>query len=258
MNTRKTYTVKKLAELSGTSARALRFYDSIGLLKPAYYGENGYRYYEQEQLLVLQQILFYRELGFDLARIQELVGDPAFDKVRALRSHRVQLEKDAAHTSELILTIDKTIAHLAKEKPMRDKELYRGFDRKKQAEYEREIIEAGGDPARQRVQESKRRTRGWKQEQFDAVGREYDGLHKEFTVFLEKGVSADDRRVQELTGRHFCVVNRFWTPDRESYTGLGRMYCDHPDFRKLYDGYHRGLAHYLAAAMQVYATDKLK
>ena len=60
------YTVNKLAKLSGVSVRALHFYDEIGLLKPAFYGENNYRYYEEEQLLLLQQILFFREMGFSL------------------------------------------------------------------------------------------------------------------------------------------------------------------------------------------------
>ncbi|KTC84755.1 mercury resistance transcriptional regulator SkgA [Legionella drozanskii LLAP-1] len=58
------YTVKKLAKLSGVSSRTLRFYDEIGLLKPGYYGENNYRYYEEEQLLMLQQILFSVNLVF--------------------------------------------------------------------------------------------------------------------------------------------------------------------------------------------------
>jgi DNA-binding transcriptional MerR regulator len=67
------YTVKKLAKISGISIRTLRFYDEIGLLKPAYYGENNYRYYEEEQVLILQQILFYRELGFPLKDIHRII-----------------------------------------------------------------------------------------------------------------------------------------------------------------------------------------
>jgi DNA-binding transcriptional MerR regulator len=66
------YTVNKLAKLSGVSVRTLHFYDEVGLLKPAYYGDNHYRYYEEEQLLILQQILFYRELGLSLNEIQAL------------------------------------------------------------------------------------------------------------------------------------------------------------------------------------------
>jgi DNA-binding transcriptional MerR regulator len=66
------YTVNKLAKLSGVSVRTLHFYDEIGLLEPAYYGDNNYRYYEEEQLLMLQQILFFRELGFPLIDIQRI------------------------------------------------------------------------------------------------------------------------------------------------------------------------------------------
>jgi DNA-binding transcriptional MerR regulator len=60
------YTVKQVAALSGVSVRALHFYDETGLLKPVSTGANGYRYYEEPQLLTLQQVLFYRELGFEL------------------------------------------------------------------------------------------------------------------------------------------------------------------------------------------------
>ena len=82
------YTVKKLAKLSGVSIRTLRFYDDIGLLKPAYYGDNKYRYYEEKQLLMLQQILFFRELGFSLVDIQRIIDSSDFDKTASLNSHR--------------------------------------------------------------------------------------------------------------------------------------------------------------------------
>src|SRR3974390_1788212 len=98
-NGQKTYTVKQVAKLSGVSVRTLRFYDEIGLLKPAFVGDNGYLYYEKEQLLALQQILFYRELGFELAMIQNIVSSPKFDKAAALRSHREQLVKETERTS---------------------------------------------------------------------------------------------------------------------------------------------------------------
>ncbi|HEV8052077.1 MAG TPA: MerR family transcriptional regulator, partial [Parachlamydiaceae bacterium] len=82
------YTVTKLAKISGVSIRTLHWYDHIDLLKPAYYGANGYRYYEEEQLLILQQILFFRELGFELKQIQKLLARGDFDKIVALSSHR--------------------------------------------------------------------------------------------------------------------------------------------------------------------------
>lgn len=82
------YTVKKLAKISGVSVRTLHWYDEVGLLKPAYHGSNGYRYYEEEQLLILQQILFFRELGFELKQIRKVLGRTDFDKMVALSSHR--------------------------------------------------------------------------------------------------------------------------------------------------------------------------
>src|SRR5437868_4346119 len=106
------HTVKQVAALSGVSVRALHFYDETGLLKPAFYGSNGYRFYEEPQLLMLQQILFYRELGFELKRIKQMLGRAKFEKVAALKSHRKVLEKDVVRMRTLIDTIDKTIDHL--------------------------------------------------------------------------------------------------------------------------------------------------
>src|SRR5947209_7402929 len=81
------YTVKQVAAMSGVSVRALHFYDETGLLAPAYVGANGYRFYEEPQLLTLQQILFYRELGFELKQIKRILGRADFEQVAALRSH---------------------------------------------------------------------------------------------------------------------------------------------------------------------------
>lgn len=128
--TKMSYTVKKLAKLSGISIRTLRFYDTIGLLKPAYYGENNYRYYEEEQILLLQQILFYRELGFPLNDIQKIISNDDFNKIEALISHKQVLTQSLDRTKKLIKTIDQTIAHLRGEITMRDEELFIGFAHK--------------------------------------------------------------------------------------------------------------------------------
>src|SRR3954468_9343376 len=86
------YTVKQVAAMSGVSVRSLHFYDETGLLKPAYVGTNGYRFYEEPQLLTLQQILFYRELGLELKHIKQVLGRGEFETVAALQSHRQVLE----------------------------------------------------------------------------------------------------------------------------------------------------------------------
>src|ERR1700742_2346444 len=103
------YTVKQVAEMSGVSVRTLHFYDETGLLNPAWHGANGYRFYEEPQLLTLQQILFYRELGFELKQIKEILEQPDFEKIAALESHRQTLQQTLARTHLLIQTIDKTL-----------------------------------------------------------------------------------------------------------------------------------------------------
>ena len=121
------YTVKQLAAMSGVSVRTLHFYDETGLLKPAYHGSNGYRFYEELQLLMLQQILFYRELGFELKEIKRILGRADFEKVDALQSHREVLRERLDRTRTLMDTIDKTIMHLKGAKKMASEEMFAGF-----------------------------------------------------------------------------------------------------------------------------------
>src|SRR6478672_8035817 len=116
------YTVKQVAAMSGVSVRTLHFYDETGLLKPAYHGANGYRFYEEPQLLTLQQILFYRELGFELKQVKRILRGPEFEKVTALELHRKVLRKNLTRTRKLIATIDKTLEHLKGKKKMKTEE----------------------------------------------------------------------------------------------------------------------------------------
>jgi DNA-binding transcriptional MerR regulator/quercetin dioxygenase-like cupin family protein len=113
--------------MSSVSVRTLHFYDETGLLKPAYHKDNGYRFYEEPQLLALQQILFYRELGFELKQIRQIMDRNDFENRKALQSHRDILQKNLARTRTLIETIDKTINHLKGRKKMKSKEMFVGF-----------------------------------------------------------------------------------------------------------------------------------
>jgi DNA-binding transcriptional MerR regulator len=121
------YTVRRVSVLSGVSIRTLHFYDEVGLLKPAYVNASGYRYYEEPQLLQLQQILFLRELGLALRQIRSILGRDDFEKATALESHRAVLEEKLIRTRALITTIDKTIDHVRGTKTMSSKEMFAGF-----------------------------------------------------------------------------------------------------------------------------------
>lgn len=85
------YTVKQMANLAGVSVRTLHYYDEIDLFKPTAVGDNGYRYYSDEALFQLQQILLYREMALDLRQIKDIMADEAFDLVSALQQHRQTL-----------------------------------------------------------------------------------------------------------------------------------------------------------------------
>ncbi len=132
--------------MSGVSVRTLHFYDETGLLKPAYVAANGYRFYEEPQLLTLQQILFYRELEFGLKQIKELLGVADFDKVSALESHRKVLQKNVARTRKLIQTIDRTIEHLKGTRKMKSEEMFAGFSVAAGDDRFGEHIKVGGEP----------------------------------------------------------------------------------------------------------------
>lgn len=251
------YTVTKLAKISGISVRTLHWYDEVGLLKPAYYGSNGYRYYEEEQLLTLQQILFFRELGFELKQIKKILGRSDFDKMVALSSHRQVLKKSLERTKKLIKTIDKTIEHLKGNKKMKENELYYGFTKEKQADYEKQIIKRFGEEGKAYIEESKQNVKNWSKADWDDSKEEFDIICKELTNLLENNIEADSKEVQSVIRRHYNWLKQYWTPTRESYTGYGQ-FIEQSELRKAYEEYHSELPRFIVEAIQVFADNELK
>lgn len=247
------YTVNKLAKLSNVSVRTLHYYDKIELLKPSFVGDNDYRYYESPELLRLQQILFYRELGFSLTDIKKLLDAEDFDHNLALKSHRSALEKNVKETQELIKTIDKTIAHIEGRKKLRDEELYYGFDSERQRQYEQYLINKGYT-----TEDKVESSRTWSNKQdWDAIHKESDTIWKTAALLIDKGVAPDSDEAQAIMGELHRWIGRFWTPDRERFMGLTELYNSHPDFRKFYESYHENMLPFLTEAMRIYAEREL-
>jgi DNA-binding transcriptional MerR regulator len=254
------YTVKELSQLSGVSVRTLHFYDKIGLLKPARVGENQYRYYEEEQLLALQQILFFRELGFELRKIRSIVKRPGFDRVDALRDHREVLLKERSRMNKLIRTIDQTIDKLnggRRMKKMKDQDLYQGFAPEKQAEYEEYVKNRWGADA---LLESQKRVKKFTKADWAKNGKEWDAICRDLAAQLAKAVPADSSSVQTIIRRHHAWLKKFWTPNRASYAGLGEGYTgfEWKSAFSTYDAEHPRLACFMAEAMRVYAERELR
>ena len=173
--------------MAGITPRTLHHYDDIGLLKPSHIGDNGYRYYEEEALLKLQQILFYRELDFPLDDIKKIMGRRDFDVLGALQSHTDALQKQAVRLDRLLVTVDNTIQHIKGEKIMSQKGLFEGFSEEEQEKYALEA-EQLYDP--ETVRESNRKWKSYSAAKKEAIMAEGNQIYQDMVTAMPQGVSS--------------------------------------------------------------------
>lgn len=249
-------TVKQLAKVSGVSVRTLHHYHAIGLLVPAEVGSNGYRWYGRAELLRLQQILFFRELGFELATIAAILDDPAFDMKAALLEHRRRFEDRLGQLHRLLRTIDRTVATLDEETEMKDHALFEGFDAEKQAAYEAEVEARFGDRAARTIEHSRRTMSSWSADEKAGFLEELREVEAGLVAAMDDDAPLESPRVRDLLARHRAWIARSWPrpPDAAAYAGLADFYTGHPDFVARYEALRPGFAAWLAAAMRAYAT----
>jgi MerR family transcriptional regulator, thiopeptide resistance regulator len=251
------YTVKQLARMSGVSVRTLHFYDEVGLLKPAFHGANRYRFYEEAQVLTLQQILFYRKLGFELKQIKKILSRRDFDKIDALESHRKVLRRNLAETRKLIETIDKTIEHLKGTKIMKTKEMFAGFDAEQQAKHEQYLIERYGDSMKDGIARSKERVQNWTKKDWEKSSEAFAGICQELVALMRRELPAESPETQKVIRRHFDWLKQFWTPNSESYAGHSCLIVD-SELRKAYEAFDPALPEFAAGAIREFAEKQLR
>ena len=247
------YTVKQLADLAGISPRTLHYYDEIELLKPSSYGDNRYRYYDDEAMLRLQQILFYREMGLSLQQIQEVLDQPDFDVLNALQAHKVALSNQVERLSRLINTVDKTINYLNGGIEMSRKEIFAGFSEEQQEQYAEQAIQRW-DP--QRVDESMKLWKSYSPVKQKAIIAEGGEIYNEIFENMEKGLAADNSEVQAGVAKWHQHLRYFYEPTIEILRGLGQMYVDSPDFRATFEKFSPEFPEFLCEAIQVYCERK--
>ena len=247
------YTVHRLSRLAGVSARTLRYYDQIGLLRPARISSSGYRIYGPAEIDLLQQILFFRELGFPLAEIQEAVTVPDFDQAKALREHREKLLEKRAQLDALIVNVDKSIAHKEGRIAMSDKDKFLGFKQKlveeNENKYGKEARAKYGDES---VNKSKQKVLNMTQEEYDAVTK----LNAELMETLAAAYKTGDPRgvlAQKAADLHRQWLSYYWPAyNKEAHAGLAQMYVDDERFTAYYDKEQQGLAAFLRDAIHIY------
>lgn len=248
----------KIGTAFGVSTRTLRYYDQIGLLCPTRITTNGYRIYGQKEVDLLQQILFYRELGVELKEIGDILHNPAFDKEKALENHLSMLLQRKMQIEMLIDNVTKTIGTMRGETTMSDKEKFEGFKNKiveeNEAKYGKEIREKYGDDT---VNASNAKVKGMSEEKFQAAEQlrvQIDELLKEA---FEEGDPASEK-AQKVCEMHKEWICMFW-PDgmytKEAHKGLGEMYVADERFKAYYDRIAVGCAEFLRDALDIYCAE---
>lgn len=248
------YTVKGLAELSGVTPRTLRWYDKMGLLKPGRTSEAGYRFYGPNEVDRLQQILFYRELGFSLEHIAAVLNDPSFDAQKALQSHLSALKERREQLDALILTVEQTIRKTKGELSMTDHEKFEAFKRKRVEENEEaygpEIRKAYGDET---VDASNQAVMGMTQEEYER----WKALDLEIREALEAAVRAGEAPTG-AEGQRIARLHREWLTftvkpyDPKQHKGIAELYVLDERFTAYYDKQVPGCAQFLRDAIAAY------
>jgi DNA-binding transcriptional MerR regulator len=251
------YTIQKLGNLAGVSTRTLRYYDEIGLLKPARTNSSGYRIYGRREVDLLQQILFYRELGLSLEDIRSIVTDPGFDGTRALREHRNQLLDKRKQLDALIANVEKTIASHEGRISMQDQEKFEGFKKQlieeNERKYGREIREKYGEDT---IKKSNQKLMNMTQEEYAKVTQ----LENEVKVALAEAMKTGDpagELAQKAADLHKQWLTFYWNEySKEAHAGLAQMYVDDERFKAYYDKDQPGAAEFLRDAIQIYTGMK--
>ena len=239
--------------MAGITPRTLHHYDEIGLLKPSRVGDNGYRYYGEESVLRLQQILFYRELGIPLEDIKKITGRRDFDVLGALRSHKEALHKQVTRLNRLIHTVDNTINHLKGNTTMSDKAYFEGFSEEEQEKYALEAEELYG------AEDVRASMKKWKSRSAEEQKRIMEEGSKNYTdmiAAMPKGAASPE--AQAIVERWHKHMDYFWTPKLDQLLALANGYNDDPRFKANFDKMHPQLAEFMREAVKIYVANQKK
>lgn len=252
------YSIRQLSELAGISARTLRYYDKINLLKPAIVRESGYRYYSQREVELLQQILFYKERGLKLEQIAEILYGGTFDTMSALAEHLEELEKQQERIQHMITAVQKTIASLKGEVTMSNEEKFEVFKKEMinkneekygeelSAKYEKEELEA-----------SNQKMLNMTEEKYTNFKNLEEQIHKALESAVTEGASPEGETGKEILRLHRQWLEMTWHKySVQAHIGVTEMYTADERFQEYYDCNVSGCAEFLKAAVAAWA-DKL-
>ena len=235
--------IKEFARFTGVSVRTLHYYDEIGLLVPARVDKaTGYRYYDEQSLLRMQEILFYRELDFSLKSIEEILSSPNYDKTQALKEQKQLLILKKERLDNLISAIDGA---------MKGENVMKAFDNTEFEKYKAEAQEKWGKT--EAYQEHAEKTKGYSKDKWNSLAAGLDAIMGQFAESMKHGDAPDSDAAQNLVKalqRH--ITENYYTCTKEILFGLGQMYVADDRFRSNIDQHAEGTAAFIRQAITVY------
>lgn len=249
------YTINKRSKISGISTRTLRYYDAIGLLKPARVTTASYRIYTQKELDTLQQILFYRELDFPLDEIKNILYAPQFDKGQAFKSHLAALINKRQRLDALINNVTKSLSTIKGETTMTDNEKFEGFKQslidKNEQKFGAEIRTKYGNTT---IDTSNAKLKGLTQAQYDAG----EALRLAYEAKLKSAIQTGDpcgELAQTACDLHRQWLSVFYPSYSKAYhQGLADMYVGDERFKTHYEKIAPGCATFFRDAIHHYCA----
>ena len=231
------YSIQELSRLSGVTTRTLRWYDQIGLLKPSRVAESGYRYYGRAEVDRLQDILYYRALGVELARIKECLDDPSFDRLAALRNHLTALEAEQERLEQLIRSVKDTIGAEERNEIMSDEQKFEAFKQRAIAHNEKVYgAETRAKYGDREVDEANAAVMNLTQAQYQEwteLGRE---IQERLEAAVQAGLSPEGEEGKEITALHrrwLTINGNRYDPTR--HQGIAELYVTDKRFTGYYD-----------------------
>lgn len=251
------YQIGYLAKKSGVSVRTLRYYEQIELLLPTEIRESKYRYYNEEDLLKLQHILFYKELGFKLKDIKLILDDDDFDPVKSFQSQKEILYSQKTKLETIIKTVENTIKNLKKGNSMNIEELYEGFNHQEAKEYREEALWNWEDE----VLKSEKSLVKMDKKDFTKLKQDFNTLWIQLSKMSNENPKSME--VQKLMKEHYKMIKIFWgikdyqKIDKDKYLGLGKLYINDSRYTKIGEEENPEFAKFLFNAMKYYADENL-
>lgn len=237
-------TINEVAKLTGITVRTLHYYDEIGLLNPSDVLENGYRIYDDKCLKKLQQILFFKELGFELKKIKMILEDDTYNEKEALENHRSLLIMKVDRLKSLIDLVDE---NLKGENTMSFEEFDTAEIYEHMKKYEKEAKEKWGDT--KAFHQSVEKTKNYTDADWIRLKNDSNKVYDVFVDLMKSGGTKEEKDAAvRVWQRH--ITDNYYDCSDETMLGLAEIYVNYPDFNKNLNKYKEGLAEFMSSAIK--------